>query len=77
MTSEIKLPAVMVVMQDKEFARRHPDKAFYLRVARSEHEIDAVDLPGAVTPLDGRRIARDLGYEPTHWIQPNSTPSRF
>lgn len=77
MTSEVKLPSVMVVMQDKEFAKRHPDKAFYLRVEQSEHEIHCIDLPGAVTPLDGRRIARELGYEPTHWVPPNSAPWKF
>lgn len=76
MTSD-KLPPFMVVMQDSDFAKRHPDKAFYLRVAHSEHDIDIVDLPGAITPLDARRIARDLGYEPTHWIQPGGMPWKF
>ena len=76
-STESRLPQVMVVMQDKEFAKRHPNEAFYLRVERSEHEIDVVDLPGAVTPRHGRRIARDLGYEPTHWVQANGIPLKF
>jgi len=77
MADHATLPAIMVVMQDKDFAQRHPDKAFYLRVERSPQEVDVIDLPGAVTPLDGRRIARSLGFEPTHWVQPNSAPWAF
>ncbi|RQR65514.1 hypothetical protein DIE18_03435 [Burkholderia sp. Bp9125] len=77
MTTSAKLPPVMVVMQDSEFAKRHPEKAFYLRVERTEHEIEVVDLSGAITPLDARRIAREHGYEPTHWIQPGGMPWKY
>jgi hypothetical protein len=61
----------MVVMEDKAFAARRPDKAFYLRIETVDG-VDMRDLPGAVTPLDGRRIAREQGFEPTHWTGPNA-----
>jgi hypothetical protein len=65
------MPPVMVVMEDKAFAARRPDKAFYLRIETVDG-VDMRDLPGAVTPLDGRRIAREQGFEPTHWTGPNA-----
>jgi hypothetical protein len=60
-------PAQVVIL-DKELGQRHPDKAFYLRV-QVENGVDHVDLDGAVTPLDARRIARSKGYSPRHWMQ--------
>jgi hypothetical protein len=72
-----KLPAIMVVMQDKDFAQRNPDHAFYLRIERDEHKIETVELPGAVTPIHARKIALGLGYEPTHWVQYRGNPCKF
>lgn len=57
-----------VIVTDKELAQRHPAKAFYLRVAVAEGA-DHVDLDGAVTPVEARRMAREKGYEPTHWME--------
>jgi hypothetical protein len=58
-----------VIMLDKDLAKRHPNKAFYLRVARPDGGVDHVDLDGAVTPIDARKIAVGNGYEPTHWME--------
>lgn len=52
-----------VVVLDKEFGKRHPKKAFYLSVAIEND----VDLNGAITPLDARRIAQEKGCQPIHW----------
>lgn len=57
-----------VIVMDKELAQRYPGKAFYLRVA-IENGVDQIDLDGAVTPIDARRLAREKGYEPTHWMR--------
>lgn len=56
-----------VVIMDKELAERHPSKVFYLRVAL-EGGVDHVALDGAVTPVEARGMAREKGYEPTHWM---------
>ena len=69
-------PAQCIFM-DKDLATRRPDKAFYLRVA-VENGADTVDLDNAVTPLDARRIAREKGYEPSHWMAVgDARPWRF
>lgn len=60
------LPAQLIVL-DREIAQRHPAKAFYLRV-QVENGAQHIDLDGAVTPLDARQLAREKGYEPTHWM---------
>lgn len=57
-----------VVILDKDLGTRHPDKAYYLRV-KVEKGVDIIDLNGAVTPLDARKIAISKGYSPTHWMQ--------
>lgn len=59
-------PAQVIVM-DKELGQRHPAKTFYLRV-QIENGVDHIDLDGAVTPIEARRMARDKGYAPTHWM---------
>ncbi|WP_020203541.1 hypothetical protein [Cupriavidus sp. WS] len=69
-TPPTDFPAQVVVM-DKEVGRRHPSKAFYLRVA-VEDGTDHIDLEGAITPLEARKIAREKGYEPTHWMEVGS-----
>lgn len=67
-TPPADFPAQVIVM-DKELGQRHASKAFYLRVALGEGDVEHVDLDGAVTPIDARRMAREKGYEPTHWIE--------
>ena len=62
-TPPADFPSQVIVM-DKELARRHPAKAFYLRVAVADG-VEHVDLDGAVTPVEARRMAREKGYEPT------------
>ena len=54
------------IVFDKEFAIDFPDRAFWLRVARSDTDIHIVELPGALTLPEARKKARELGYEPTH-----------
>lgn len=58
---------VQVIVMDKELGSRHPTKAFYLRLAQ-DNGVDHVDLDNAVTPVEARRMAREKGYNPTHWM---------
>lgn len=62
------LPFVTAVMLDRE--RQKPGEMFYLRVEKDEGVVKSYDLPGSWTPLDARRIARDMGFEPSHWAGP-------
>ncbi|MBK3780234.1 hypothetical protein G3A43_08185 [Paraburkholderia aspalathi] len=59
-------------MQDRAFAARHPGQAFYLRVEK-EGAVETYDLPGSVTPLDARRVAKELGFDATHWTGPDAS----
>lgn len=75
-TPPADFPAQVIVM-DKELGKRHPTKVFYLRLA-NENGADHVELDGAITPLDARKLARDSGYEPTHWMMAgDSRPMTF
>lgn len=65
-TPPADFPAQVVIM-DREQGARRPDKAFYLRV-QVKDGVDHIDLDGAVTPLDARKIAREKGYDPKHWM---------
>jgi len=65
-TPPADLPSQLIVM-DKELGQRHPSKTFYLRVA-IEDGVDCVALDGAITPVEARRIAREKGFDPTHWM---------
>lgn len=66
-----------VVMMDKDLAKRHPGKAFYLRI-KVEAGIEHVDLDNAVTPREARRMAISQGYAPTHWMTVGDLrPTRF
>lgn len=66
-TQASNLPDLIIIM-DREIGRRDPDKAFYLRI-QTEDSIQLVELAGAVTPIDARKIARGKGYEPTFWME--------
>ncbi|PCE30349.1 hypothetical protein [Burkholderia ubonensis] len=59
---------VQVIVLDKGLGKQHPSKGFYLRVA-VENGVETVDLDGAITPLDARKIAKEKGFEPTHWME--------
>lgn len=75
-TPPADFPAQVVIM-DKEIGKRHPNKTFYLRV-QTESGAEHVDLDGAVTPVEARRIAQDKGYAPTHWMMvSDSSPMMF
>jgi hypothetical protein len=59
-----------VIVMDREFAKRHPSKAFYLRVGQADSpDVDIVHLDDAVTPVQARNMAVEKGYEPTHWME--------
>ncbi|EPG3716435.1 TPA: hypothetical protein ACPIDJ_005057 [Pseudomonas aeruginosa] len=45
-----------VIMMDKDLAKRHPGKAFYLRI-KVEAGIEHVYFDNAVTPREARRMA--------------------
>lgn len=64
-------PDQVIVAQPREFAARHPDAGYWLRVRRIDGgAVDAIQLPGSVGPSHARRLARGLGYEPTHYTDP-------
>lgn len=63
-------PEQVVVAQDSAFAARHPKAAYWLRVSLREGGVRAVQLPGAIGPHHAHRIARDLGFAPTHFTDP-------
>lgn len=66
-----------VVIMDKALGQQHPNKAYYLRV-QVENGVDHVELDGAVTPLDARKIAVNKGYSPTHWLRVGEArPTKF
>jgi hypothetical protein len=66
-TPPSNLPA-QLIMLDKDLSRRHPEKEFFLRVANGQN-VGHIDLDGAVTTLDARRIARAKGFDPKHWAE--------
>lgn len=57
-----------VIFMDREFATRHPDKGFYLRVQRPGGNVNVVGLVGEMTLPGAIAAARAKGYEPTHWV---------
>jgi hypothetical protein len=67
MTDALELPEQTIIL-DRDLAKRHPSKGFYLRVTRSSHHIDHVDLDGQHTLPGAVRAADELGYRPTHWM---------
>lgn len=56
-----------VIVMDRELGKRHPGKGFYLRVV-VENGADHVVLDEAISPLDARKIAKAMGYDPSHWM---------
>lgn len=70
-TPPADLPQQLIVM-DSEFAKRHPDKGFYLRVGGHGSDVDIVDLDGEMTLPGAVRAARQKGFEPTHWMETTS-----
>lgn len=66
-TPPADFPSLVVVM-DRALGQKNPNKTFYLRVAKADGHVGHVDLDGAVTPVDARRLAREKGYDPTHWM---------
>lgn len=58
-----------VIIMDREFGKRNPDNAFYLRVKVSDNEVKTVDLTGEVTLPGAVATARAKGFEPTHWME--------
>lgn len=60
-------PDVVIVM-DKEIAKRHPEKGFYLRIKESSNGVKLVDLDGEITPVGARRKAQAMGHEPSQWM---------
>ncbi len=67
-TPPADFPAQVIVM-DRELGTRHPDKAFYLRVAVTEAEVRTVDLDGEQTLPGAVKKAVALGFSPTHWME--------
>ncbi|HRQ48802.1 MAG TPA: hypothetical protein PK725_17735 [Rhodocyclaceae bacterium] len=65
-TPPADFPAQVVIM-DPELGLLHPNKTFYLRVGSADGA-DHAELDGAVTPVEARRMAREKGFDPTHWM---------
>ena len=71
-------PDQVVVAQDAAFAARNPSAAYWLRVKLQDNGVGVHQLPGAVGPAHARRMARALGFSPTHWTNPgDSRPHLF
>jgi len=70
---------LQVIMRDADLGKRFPDKEFYLSIRNLENpDIEHVDLDGAVAPVHARRLAREKGFEPTHWMEiSNKRLNRF
>jgi hypothetical protein len=62
---EDSFPPVTVVLLAPE--KQTPNQRWYLRVEK-DGAVTSHDLPGAGNPVDARAIARELGFEPTHWV---------
>lgn len=61
---EQPLPPVTVVLLDRK--QQQPNQRYFLRVEK-DGAVESYDLLGSVTRVDARRIAKDMGFEPTHW----------
>lgn len=69
-TPPYDFPAQVIVAQDTWFAAAHPEAGYWLRISTDADEVMAILLPGAVCPAHARRLARLMGYEPTHYTDP-------
>ena len=58
-----------VIVMDREFAKRHPTKGFYLRVTTESGGVEQVDLDGELTLPGAVRCAGMRGFNPTHWME--------
>lgn len=67
-TPPADFPAQLLVL-DRALGKRQPKHAFYLRVQVSDREVKTVDLYGAVSLNDARRMAEEQEYAPTHWLE--------
>ena len=67
-TSPLDFPKQCIIF-DREFAQRHPDKSFYLRVQVSPNEVQTIELEGALSLPQARTSAVRQGYAPTHWME--------
>lgn len=59
-------PDVVIVL-DKALGARVTGKGFYLRV-KTTSGAEHIDLDNVFTITGARGLARDKGYDPTHWI---------
>jgi hypothetical protein len=66
-TPPADFPSQVIVTQDQYFIDRNPGAAYYLRVKVSDVRVETHQLPGAVGPAHARRMAREKGFDPTHW----------
>lgn len=58
-----------VIIMDREFAKRNPEKGFYLRVKIGEQHVETVDLNGEATLPGAVAASRAKGYAPSHWME--------
>lgn len=76
-TPPADFPAQCIIL-DREFAVRHPDKGFYLRVQVDSNTIAHVELTGAYALTTAKAMAKEKGYAPTHWMEVRDrTPWKF
>jgi hypothetical protein len=68
-TPPADFPKQVVIAQDREFVKRHPSAAYWLRV-QVEGTVRAIPLTGAIGPADARRMAQELGFAPSHYTDP-------
>jgi hypothetical protein len=63
-------PAQVIVAQEPWFVAEHPEAAYWLRIGTNGCGARSVQRPGAVGPAHASRLAREMGFESTHYTDP-------
>jgi hypothetical protein len=69
-TSPADFPQQVIIM-DTEFAARHHDNGFYLRIIKTDGSVSTVDLDSEMTLVGAYHKACEMGFNPTHWMEVN------
>lgn len=65
--TDTTMPEQVIVMQPQSWCERHPDDAFWLRLAKKDG-VKRQPLSGQQTLQGARTMAVSLGFAPTHWV---------
>ena len=69
-TPPADFPDQVIMTQSAAFIERHPEAAHYLRIKSDGNNVKVVQLTGAIGTGHARQMAREMGYDPTHWTFP-------